>query len=835
MSEPVRARVGERTSFAQRSGGYLAPGCSARLPIPALLFSALLFTAAATGAGATDGGLEPRMVPDKAMLARLPAGSPSRRIIIKFQQGSRMEVHSGELRAAAGVATASVSDALVALGVSPRALRRLHARPPADLVVEREQGEAGSGRALADLNLYYTLDLPAGVDPAAALDRLSRLPAVEFAEPELAPAPAPIDLAPPSPNLVPQQGYRAAAPAGIGVFPASVAGGDGLNVRLVDIEYSWLLDHEDLERAEAINIDPSPAWDPYPDDESNHGTAVLGELVGRGNGYGVTGIAPRTLLRVAPAATYAFGYNPARAISLATGVLRAGDVILLEQQMSVCGLTYYGPVEWSQSVYDAIATATALGIVVVEAAGNGAVNLDAAGCQGLFTRSVRDSRALIVGAGSPTTHGRLSYSSYGSRLDAQGWGSGVTSTGYGDAFDPGDLRQRYTGSFSGTSSASSMVAGAVVAVQGALKGRGLRAATPLEMREALDATGTPQSGSGQIGALPNLPAALAWLVDRIAPAPGWQAWDSFTGALGTQAPGCLSTSAAQTDCWAPSAAGGLGWWRYAGSGLPAMQGLGGQPATPPSCVAAGGKLQCFVATTSGALAQIALTGTSWSGWTSLDGSIRNRPACVSVDGTRIDCIALGTDGKLRWRFWSGTAWGFWQKLAASLTFSAEPTWFARDGGIDCLAADQGRRARYLHRTAAGVWEAPVNLLGSVQQAPSCVSDSNDGFSCFFLGGDLTLREITYNGSAWSNWTTRPGPLASAPACVRTGASALRCFAAGSGGILKEARKTGSTWQAWESLGGTIRPLRPACVASGSARIDCFAAGTNGRLAHLAWY
>ena len=37
--------------------------------------------------------------------------------------------------------------------------------------------------------------------------------------------------------------------------------------------------------------------------------------------------------------------------------------------------------------------------VVVEAAGNGAVELDAPECEGWFDRSVRDSGAIIVGAG----------------------------------------------------------------------------------------------------------------------------------------------------------------------------------------------------------------------------------------------------------------------------------------------------------------------------------------------------------------------------------------------------------------------------------------------------
>ena len=65
------------------------------------------------------------------------------------------------------------------------------------------------------------------------------------------------------------------------------------------------------------------------------------------------------------------GYNPANAIILAVVNGSAGDVILLEQQYPVCGLSDFGPIEVLPSVFDAIQTAVAQGFVVVEAAGSG--------------------------------------------------------------------------------------------------------------------------------------------------------------------------------------------------------------------------------------------------------------------------------------------------------------------------------------------------------------------------------------------------------------------------------------------------------------------------------
>ena len=79
---------------------------------------------------------------------------------------------------------------------------------------------------------------------------------------------------------------------------------------------------------------------------------------------------------------------------------------------------------------------------MIEAAGNGNVNLDQAACSGVFDRTVRDSGAIIVGAGQPPSSGvdrqREGFSTFGSRVDLQGWGSGVVTTGYGDLYQNPD-------------------------------------------------------------------------------------------------------------------------------------------------------------------------------------------------------------------------------------------------------------------------------------------------------------------------------------------------------------------------------------------------------------
>jgi len=442
----------------------------------------------------------------------------SDRVVVKFKEDRRIRLSSGRLVGVTAGEAQAFAAALRAERVPLSAMRRLHARPESELDQERATAERESGRSLADLNLYYVIKLPAGVNAAALANRLNGLAFVEFAEPGLVPAPPPTDIPPTTPDLTGSQGYKHFSTGGIGTLsPTVYPGVTGSGRKFVDVEYSWQLDHEDLEiPATRVLTGGDTPSDPFPNIDIDHGTAVLGVIHGKRNNYGVTGIAPAAQAWVAPANTVENGFSPARAIGLATGFLGRGDVIIIELQASVChyrpvlSFRPYGPLEWDQSVFDALSIASAFGITVVEAAGNGNINLDDANCDGKFNREVRDSYAIIVGAGSSTDHSRLGFSSYGSRVDVQGWGEKVTTTGYGDAFNPGDIRQRYTKVFSGTSSATPIVAGAVLDIEGRLEVCGHQMLVPFLMRQALVDTGTPQAnpGGGQIGPLPHIKAAL---------------------------------------------------------------------------------------------------------------------------------------------------------------------------------------------------------------------------------------------------------------------------------------------------------------------------------------
>ncbi|HEX4951038.1 MAG TPA: S8 family peptidase [Blastocatellia bacterium] len=369
-------------------------------------------------------------------------------------------------------------------------------------------------------------------------------------------APAMEDVPPATPNFIARQGYLNAAPAGIDAYYAwTQPGGRGTGVRIIDCEWGWLFTHEDLTLNQGGVVVGTGAAD------INHGTAVAGEISGDVNNVGITGIAPDAVFSAA-----AFSLPTAQVIRAGADRLSAGDIMLLEihrpgPNANGQGQMGFIAVEWWPDDWAAIRYATNKGVIVVEAAGNGFQNLDDAiyntprpGFPAIwrnpFNRSNAQCGAVMVGAGNPPsgTHGRTQhpnwnevyvdrarcvFSNFGACVDAQGWGWEVTSTGYGDLQGGMNNRLHYTDQFSGTSSASPIVVGALACVQGVLKAKGRIPLTPARARDLLRSTGSPQQAAPgrpatqRIGNRPNLRQMIPVVVGAVTPWVGVQ----FRGTL----------------------------------------------------------------------------------------------------------------------------------------------------------------------------------------------------------------------------------------------------------------------------------------------------------------
>ena len=329
-------------------------------------------------------------------------------------------------------------------------------------------------------------------------------------------------------NFEPAQGYLCSPPDGIGAEDVwNLAGAKGQGVTLCDVEGAWNRQHEDLPAGIPLlggTILNDPGW-------RNHGTAVLGEMVSLPDAKGCVGIAHGAKAAVQSAFINGV-FNAAAAITNAASKLKAGDVILIELQATGPTGKYVAMQFWGD-IFAAIKAACDKGICVVEAAGNGNENFDLP----VFNNTglQKDSGAIVVGAGVPPTNhldnagfgaglppygslgvprSRIFFSNYGKIVNVQGWGWHVTTLGYGDAQGDASENKWYTLRFSGTSSASPIVTGAVACLQGRSKAKNGKPLTCDKVRQILMKTGTPQQpGPGvpviqNIGPLPDLPKAM---------------------------------------------------------------------------------------------------------------------------------------------------------------------------------------------------------------------------------------------------------------------------------------------------------------------------------------
>lgn len=480
-----------------------------------------------------------------------PGFSSVPELICLTAPGTGLRARAATVASANGADVSSLNALLSAAGATMVPIFGSEAR----VEVSRAAAATAAAGSLPELSSFYSVIVdPAKMDALAA--SLLNDPSVQAAYVKPAASP-PVwlddggqqvaDAAPdgeqvPTPNFVANQLYLEVAPGGIDArYAWTRSGGKGQGVRVIDVEGAWRFDHEDLLQNQGGVIAGTQSADIG---WRNHGTAVTSVFGGDENAFGVTGIAPLANTR----AISIFGSTgSANAIRQAADALSAGDIILIELHRqgpdgNGSGQDGFIAVEWWPDDFAAIVYAVGRGVIVIEAAGNGARDLNAAvfntrpagfpaTWSNPFNPANPQSGAVVVGAGAPPpgTHGRdhgpdrsrLGFSNFGTRVDVQGWGREVTSAGYGDLQGGGNENLWYSDVFSGTSSASPIVVGAVSCMQGALRSASRPLLTPATARNILRTTGSPQTdapgrpATQRIGNRPNLRQALLQLIPVI--------------------------------------------------------------------------------------------------------------------------------------------------------------------------------------------------------------------------------------------------------------------------------------------------------------------------------
>jgi serine protease len=439
-----------------------------------------------------------------------------------------------------------------------------------ETLLDREDLAAGSPHApLRSMLGYYGLH-PDGVrgvrERRVLLDRLNAVQEIDVAywEPGLRAPASPWAVETCCDSELYQQGYLEGSARGINARTVSVWGAyDGAGVGFVDVEEGWLLNHVELVpdppdpalavpanpilNPPAVNLDDATAID--------HGTKTLGVVLGRANQAGIIGVAPGAILR--GVTSRALGpdqrWELAAAIVTAAAKMQPGDVLLIEVE-TVASAVYTEyvlkgtpdptlpdallegfPVEIVDHWFDAIRLSTALGVVVVEPAGNGtygneARNLNDLGKHwevppdwlrpSLSRNDARlDSGAILVSGchsaavqTTPPAHRRIKWLNHGSRVDCYAWGENVHTSAYFGRPAGGGAEgfgtDRY-GWYGGTSAASAIIAGAAILVQQMYRKTCGQSLSPTALRALLSAqsTGTPileHASDVEVGVMPDL-------------------------------------------------------------------------------------------------------------------------------------------------------------------------------------------------------------------------------------------------------------------------------------------------------------------------------------------
>jgi subtilisin family serine protease len=461
------------------------------------------------------------------------------RVIVKFREGTPRHVVDSALGKRASDSAASMAIAEEALAVVPTFWRS-----PEELQAEEARLESSSEIDLADLSLYLDVRTASPERAERLARRLESFDEIEVAYVQATPLPpgayashvdhseiskaaAPLAV---TPDFTGTQFYLGTAPGGFGIKAMrNEPGGRGQGIRVLDIQYSWNVNHEDLPFDDVRRpFVYERGVDPFPMDKGSHGTACIGMLLGVENGFGIDGMSPDIEIGLINPVDNNSDYKLASAILNAATLLKRGEIMQIEQQArgispEIAAL----PPEWEPAVFDAIQYAVAKGIVVIEPAGNGGLkdgkpkgaNLDSPQLGGVFDRKKRDSGAILVGGAIPLDASKSQTSNFGSRLDVQGYGLYVTTLGYGDLFGAGDPLRSYTAIFSGTSSAAPCVTGVAAIVQATLKAAGLELFDSRLMRSVLAGTGSPDGSikTQRVGPRPNAVAAVGGILDPSVP------------------------------------------------------------------------------------------------------------------------------------------------------------------------------------------------------------------------------------------------------------------------------------------------------------------------------
>jgi hypothetical protein len=360
---------------------------------------------------------------------------------------------------------------------------------------KEEAGKMGKSYHPPNLHNFLKIEFPVNTNYLKLLEEIQNSPNVK--EVYVQPWPVPGSDAASAGSFKAKQRYLKPAPVGVDAKLAwRMPGGDGNPaIRFVDLENGWDFTHPDLPQ----NAGTSTIGTPFGINKGDfdHGTNVLGVVLGQRNRFGIDGIAPMVKAdAISSFAAESDSPNLNEALAFAINLLDSGDVLLITLHSPNRALDFL-PVEIDSEAFHYIQAGTMKGVIIIEIAGNGIKDLDSPQFNSLIKTGPNDSGAILVGAcKSRMPHNRFPTSNFGSRVDCYAWGEKIVTT------NPG--QNPYIFDFGQTSGAAAIIAGVALSIQGIYFTKNGRKLNCTEMRKLFQTNGTPSTDS--IGVMPDIKA-----------------------------------------------------------------------------------------------------------------------------------------------------------------------------------------------------------------------------------------------------------------------------------------------------------------------------------------
>ena len=236
------------------------------------------------------------------------------------------------------------------------------------------------------------------------------------------------------------------------------------------------------------------------------------------------------------------------------------------------------------------------------------------------------------------------------------------------------------------------------------------------------------------------------------------------------------------------------------------------------------------------------------------GNELSAPSLSSWSSTRTTADAIGSGNNVYENFWTASSgtWTGWHQVAATPPNGAAmgPAAVSRTTNIIDLVVptDSLLYRSTWNGTAWSAWSSmggpsPSCCIGSVAGSKAAMSSwGSDRVDMFTLGLDHTLWQDTWTSeTGYSGWTTSLGNptnirLIGAPAAISRTSNVIDVFMRGTNGDIYTLSWNGSAWSSWTDLGSCSpgNSSNPAVASWSSTNLQLFERGRDGNIYEDIW-